>query len=66
MNTRDIRNSRDSQELFWAIAAPISLAIIIFASFFAFRGSIKHWYSSIRAKQSSVLKEEDMFDSEGV
>ena len=64
MNTQDIRSSHASQWIFWAIAAPISLVIIVFASFFAFRGSIEQWYNNMRAKQPLVQKEDDMFELE--
>ena len=64
MNTDDIRSLHASQWVFWAIAAPISLVIIVFASFFAFRGSIEHWYRNMRAKQPLVQKEEEMFEME--
>ena len=64
MNTDDIRSLHASQWVFWAIAAPISLVVIVFASFFAFRGSIGHWYRNMRAKQPLVQKEEEMFEME--
>lgn len=64
MNTRDIRSLHASQWFFWAIAAPISLVIIVFATFFAFRGSIEHWCRNMCAKQPLVQKDEEMLEME--
>ena len=62
MNADEIRDSSASQWSFWAIAAPTSLVIIVFASFFACRGSIEHWYRNIPTEQPLVQKQEEIFE----
>ena len=64
MNTRDIRDTDFRQWFFWAIAAPISVFIIAFALFFAFRRSIEHWYRSLGKKELPVQKQEEMSEWE--
>ena len=51
MNTRDIRQTSVGQTGFWAIAAPISFAVISSALLIAFRVPILKWHHGRKGRR---------------
>ena len=56
MNTEDIRTSTRTQSYFWAVAAPVSVIIVLVAAFFAFRPRAKQIFDRLcRTKEPEIL-----------
>ena len=46
MNTNDIRNMDNNQELFWSVAVPVTVLVLSLAFFYAYKGDdIEDWLS---------------------
>ncbi|OCL02047.1 hypothetical protein AOQ84DRAFT_383087 [Glonium stellatum] len=54
MNTRDIRQMNATQRLYWTVAAPVSMVVIIIALLFAFRAYVKERFLvGLRSKNAA-------------
>ncbi|MCJ1397255.1 hypothetical protein MMC11_000447 [Xylographa trunciseda] len=62
MNTSDVREMDGGQGLFWAVAGPLSFAVIALAMIFAFRDELEHLFRGSTPRQTE--RQASLTDSE--